>query len=57
LLEVEAYKYTIRLAANSVLQQRVGWLLKRPVGAHRTKCAAITPASAIKPGHGPSPLG
>jgi Transposase DDE domain group 1 len=25
-------KYTIRLPANSVLQERIGWLLKRPVG-------------------------
>ena len=32
LLEVEGYKYTIRLPANSVLQDRIGWLLKRPVG-------------------------
>src|SRR5437588_1772336 len=28
----EGYKYTIRLPANSVLQKRIGWLLKRPVG-------------------------
>jgi hypothetical protein len=32
LLEVEAHKYTIRLPANSVLQDRIAWLLKRPVG-------------------------
>jgi hypothetical protein len=32
LLEAEDYKYTIRLPANSVLQERIGWLLKRPVG-------------------------
>ncbi len=32
LLEVEGYKYTIRLPANSVLQDRIGWLLKRPLG-------------------------
>jgi hypothetical protein len=31
LLEVEGYKYTIRLPANSVLQERIGWLLTRPV--------------------------
>jgi len=30
-LEAEGYKYTIRLPANSVLQERIGWLLKRPV--------------------------
>ena len=32
LLEAEGYKYTIRLPANAVLQARIGWLLKRPVG-------------------------
>ncbi len=31
-LESEGYKYTIRLPANAVLQERIGWLLKRPVG-------------------------
>jgi hypothetical protein len=31
LLEVEAYKYTIRLPANSVLRERIG-SLKRPGG-------------------------
>ena len=31
-LEAEGYKYTIRLPANSVLQESIGWLLKRPVG-------------------------
>ena len=31
-LEAEGYKYTIRLPANAVLQGRIGWLLKRPVG-------------------------
>jgi len=32
LLEVQGYKYTIRLPANSVLQERIAWLLRRPVG-------------------------
>src|SRR5215472_14829401 len=32
LLEAEGYKYTNRLPANSVLQELIGWLLKRPVG-------------------------
>ena len=32
LLEVEGYKYTIRLPANSVLQESIAWLLTRPVG-------------------------
>jgi Transposase DDE domain group 1 len=31
LLEADGYRYTIRLPANSVLQERIGWLLKRPV--------------------------
>lgn len=31
-LEAEGFKYTIRLPANPVLQQSIGWLLKRPVG-------------------------
>lgn len=31
-LEAEGYEYTIRLPANAVLQERIGWLLKRPVG-------------------------
>ena len=31
-LEAEGYKYTIRLPINAVLQERIGWLLKRPVG-------------------------
>lgn len=30
--EAEGHKYTIRLPANPVLQERIGWLLKRPVG-------------------------
>jgi hypothetical protein len=31
-LEAEGFKYTIRLPANRVLQQRIGHLLRRPVG-------------------------
>ena len=31
-LEADRIGYTIRLAANSVLQSRIGYLLKRPVG-------------------------
>ena len=31
-LEAEGYKYTIRLTANAVLQERIGRLLKRPMG-------------------------
>jgi Transposase DDE domain group 1 len=32
LLEAEGYKYTIRLPANSILQESIAWLLKRPIG-------------------------
>jgi hypothetical protein len=32
LLEAEGYKYTIRLPANSVLQESIAWMLKRPAG-------------------------
>jgi Transposase DDE domain group 1 len=31
-LEAEGYKYAIRVPANQILQQRIGYLLKRPVG-------------------------
>jgi Transposase DDE domain group 1 len=31
-LETEDYKYTSRLPANHILQDRIGYLLKRPVG-------------------------
>ena len=31
-LETEGYKYTIRLPANQVLQERIAHLLKRPIG-------------------------
>ena len=31
-LEAEGYKYAIRLPANRILQDRIGYLLKRPVG-------------------------
>jgi hypothetical protein len=31
-LEAERFKYTIRLPANKVLQESIGWLLKRPGG-------------------------
>lgn len=31
-LEAEGYKYTIWLPAIAVLQERIGWLLKRPMG-------------------------
>ena len=38
-LEAEGYKYAIRLPGNSVLQESIGWLLKRPPGrpAHEVR--------------------
>src|SRR5205085_2058150 len=47
-LEAERIGYTIRLPANSVLQNRIGYLLRRPSGGRRRKCAAPSPASAIR---------
>ena len=47
-LEGDDIGYTIRLPANRVLQDRIGYLLKCPVGRPRTRCAATTPASAIR---------
>ena len=49
-LEAEAFKYAIRLPANQVLQQRIAYLLKRPVGRppnHVQRSHAR--ASAIRP--------
>src|SRR5262249_30334286 len=42
-LEAERIKYAIRLPANQVLQDRIGYLLKRPVGRpahHVRRCHA-----------------
>jgi hypothetical protein len=44
-LEADGAGYTIRLPANNVLQHRIGYLLKRPVGRPPHRCAATTPAS------------
>ena len=40
LLEAEGASYTIRLPANHVLQDKIGYLLKRPVGRppHEVRC-------------------
>ena len=37
-LEAEGASYTIRLPANQVLQDKIGHLLKRPVGRPRICC-------------------
>jgi hypothetical protein len=47
-LEAEGLCYAIRLPANSVLQERIGYLLKRPVGRPLTSSAGTTPALAIR---------
>ncbi len=52
-LEAEGMGYTIRLPANRVLQDKIGYLLKRPAG--RPPRAVTTPASATRPAHGTSP--
>ena len=54
-LEAEGMGYAIRLPANRVLQDKIGYLLKRPVGRPRRRCAATMPAFATKPAHGQSP--
>ena len=49
-LEVEGYKYAIRLPANRVLQESIGHLLKRPVGRPSSaRSGGPTPASDTKP--------
>jgi hypothetical protein len=47
-LEAESIGYTIRLPANRILQDKIGYLLKRRSGDRRTRCAATSPASAIR---------
>src|SRR6266567_2189638 len=47
-LEAEGYGYAIRLPTNPVLQGKIGYLLSRPVGRPRLRCAGITPASLIR---------
>jgi Transposase DDE domain group 1 len=53
-LEAEGIGYTIRLPANRVLQDSIGYLLKRRSGDRRMRCAATTPVSAIRRGSGTS---
>ena len=51
-LEAEDYQYTIRLPANAVLQEQIGWMLKRPVGRPPLRCqcrAAATPRPGLQP--------
>ncbi len=46
-LEAEGIKYAIRLPANRVLQERISYLLKRPLVVHQMTCGAPMPASPI----------
>ena len=48
LLEAEGASYAIRLPANYVLQDKIGHLLKRPVGRPPHEVRRYTPASAIR---------
>jgi Transposase DDE domain group 1 len=52
-LEAEGMGYALRLPANHVLQDKIGYLLKRSVD-RRTRCADTLPASAIRRRAGPS---
>ena len=47
-LEVEGFKYAIRLPANSVLQESIGYLLKRPVGRPPIEVRRYYATSAIR---------
>ena len=55
--EGEGIKYAIHIPTNRVLQDRIGYLLKRPVGRTRTMCGGSTPISPIRPEAGPSRTG
>ena len=54
-LEAEGMGYAIRLPANRVLQDQIGYLLGARSGDRRRRCAATMPAFATKPAHGQSP--
>ena len=56
-LEAERIKYAIRLPANQVLQSRIGYLLKRPVGRPPNEVRRFMPISSIKLEAGPSRAG
>src|SRR5271154_5677107 len=55
-LEAEGIGYTIRLPANRILQDRIGYLLKRPAD-RRMRYAATTPGLAIRRKAGGKPGG
>ena len=53
LLEDEGIRYAIRLPANQVLQERIGYLLKRRSADHPRSRSCPTPASTTRPTAGP----
>ena len=53
-LEAEHIKYAIRLPANQVLQNRIGYLLKRQSDGRRTRSGGTTPISPTRRQAGPS---
>ena len=56
-LEAEHIKYAIRLPANQVLQNRIGYLLKRQSDGRRTRSGGTTPISPTRRQAGPSLAG
>jgi hypothetical protein len=56
-LEAARIKYAIRLPANQVLQGKIGYLLKRPVGRPPNEIRRFHAISAIRPQPGPSRAG
>jgi Transposase DDE domain group 1 len=56
-LEAEGIKYAIRLPANCVLQERIGYLLTRPLGRPPNRRGDIVSISPIKPEAGRSRAG
>jgi len=53
-LEAEGMGYAIRLPANRVLQDKIGYLLSARSGDRRRRFVATIPASATGPAHGAS---
>ena len=53
--EVEGMGYAIRFPANRILQEKIGYLLKRRSVDRRMRCAATMPASATRRRAGRSP--
>jgi hypothetical protein len=56
-LEAEQIKYAIRLPANRVLQDRIGYCSSARSGDLRTRCVGSMPISPIKREAGPSRAG